>query len=319
MKKNVDKIMMGRDAVKAESVRGKVFAAVAWVAVSLAVMGMLGGCGEDAYVHWGGRYEGSLLAFVDDSLVLLKNSRGYEECHEIFMQSDECEAGGKNDGLFLVNYREKREPLWGDTIEGTINLIEGFYADSSALFFNAKEEFGFWKIGSKPRVVRKWKCASPCLCGSKKYGRPWIKGDVLLKMDQDECPYAVLDTATGVVSALEFKGGYAWLEGCDDIAFLKSKVVCLKRFDGAMGKISFVVENFSLDSINRDDFLGYTPLFYGEYVKIQVYKNGNLISKIGQNGFYKETFPETWFRYNNFIDSAGVSIFYASEDLIVTE
>ena len=82
----------------------------------------------------GGRYEGTLVAIIDDSLALLTNSRGYEDCHEVFMGSDICDKGGTNDGLYLVNYRKKRTPYWGDTIEGRMSFVEGFYNDSSAFF-----------------------------------------------------------------------------------------------------------------------------------------------------------------------------------------
>ena len=228
----------------------KMFKLFLTVTMVIACAGMWG-CGND-YTHVGNRYEGMITAVVDDSLALVRNSREYDECYETFMGNENCERSGINDGLFLVNYREKKTPLWGDTIDGDLSIVEGFFRDSSVLYSNAKNEFGFWKIGEKPRVVRKWKCESPCECNQAKYGRPWEKGNILLKMvQQNGCPYAVLDTATGVVKKLEFKGEFAWLDGCDDITYIDGDVVCLKRFDNAMGAVSLLNQKGVIDSLEN--------------------------------------------------------------------
>ena len=281
------------------------------------------GCGDSDYRQWGGRYEGTLVAIIDDSLALLANSRGYEDCHDVFMGSEECERGGTNDGLFLVNYRKQQSPYWGDTVDGEISLISGYYNDSTALFSNAKNEFGFWKIGGQPKVIRKWRCESPCRCDWQKYGRPWIDGNVLLKMEnQNECPYAVLYTATGAVKKLEFSGEYAWLEGCDDITYIDRATLCVKRLGDVMGSISILTLDGVVDSLENTkerDFLGYSPVLYGNFMITQVYKKGKLVTKIKKDGF-DVNYPETWLRDNSFIDSTGSTIsYYPSWDLIVTK
>lgn len=212
---------------------------IAALAMAFVCAGMFG-CGDDDYRRWGGRYEGSLVAIIDDSLALLTNSRGFEDCHDVFMGSEDCERGGTNDGLFLVNYMKKQTPYWGDTIKGEISFVTGFYSDSTVLYSNGKDEFGFWKIGETPRVVGKWRCESPCRCGGAKYGRPWQDGNILLKMvQQNECPYAVLDTATGDVKKLEFTGELAWLKGCDDVTYMAGDVVCLRQRGDRLCEIDF--------------------------------------------------------------------------------
>lgn len=289
------------------------------VAVAALMCAGMWGCGDDDYRRWGGRYEGSLVAIIDDSLALLTNSRGFEDCHEIFMGSDECNPGITNDGLFLVNYRKKRTPLWGDTLKEHISIVYGFWRDSSALFSNEEEKFGFWKIGEEPRVVGKWKCEAPCRCGSAKYGHPWKNGNILLKMvQQNECPYAVLDTATGDVKKLEFTGELAWLEGCDDVTYIDGGVACLKRLGEPTGAISLFNEGKTVDSLFNDEYMGNVPQFYGNYAAVHIYKKGNLIAKFSKIGFERD-YPETWLKYNSFIDSVGNSISYSSEDLIVTK
>ncbi len=289
------------------------------------------GCSDDDYRRWGGRYEGTLVAIIDDSLALLTNSRGYEDCHDVFMGSEECERRGTNDGLFLVNYRKQQSPYWGDTVDGEISLISGYYNDSSAFFSNTKNEFGFWKIGEKPRVVRKWNCETPCRCDWRKYGRPWIDGNVLLKMEnQNECPYAVLDTVSGIVKKLDFSGEYAWLEGCDDITYIDGDAVCLRQRGNEYCEINFEKNGIVIDSLMKPEWMmGYPPKIYGNVVKMKVksfdkndhaYDFGERLSLIEKNGFVFENYPETWLRDNSFIDSSGSTIsYYPSEDLIVTK
>lgn len=299
------------------------------LALMLACVGMWG-CGDSDYREWGGRYGGILVSIINDSLALLTNSRGYEDCHEVFMGSADCEHGGTNDGLFLVNYRKKQLPYWGDTTNGHLFLIDGFYRDSVALFSNDREEFGFWKIGGHPRVVKKWNCGAPCDCDDgmyqKKSARPWVDGKVLLKMEwKDECPYAILDTATGVVNKLDFIGEYAWLDGCDDITYIDGEVVCLKRLDDAMGAISLLTSAGVVDSFENTkerDFLGYPPVLYGDFMLVKAYRKDvlltRLVAKVGKSGF-DSSYPETRIEVNDFVDSTGVSIGYSSEDLIVTK
>ncbi|MCQ2062234.1 MAG: hypothetical protein MJY99_02730 [Fibrobacter sp.] len=287
------------------------------------------GCGNSDYVHWDKRLNGVLVALVDDSLALLTNYRKFEDCHEIFMGSDECDPGITNDGLFLVNYRKKRAPLWGDTLKEHVSIVYGFWRDSSALFSNEDEKFGFWKIGEEPRVVGKWKCEAPCRCGSAKYGHPWKNGNILLKMvQQDECPYAILDTATGAVKKLEFKGEYAWLEGCDDITYIDGDVVCLRQREGGLCELDFEIDGVAVDSIIKGDWMmGNPPYFIGNAVRMPVYtwdkedpahNYGDRIALINKNGFERD-YPETWLYSNTFTDSLGNSISYSLEDLIVTK
>ena len=291
------------------------------------------GCGDSDYREWGGRYGGILVSIINDSLALLTNSRGYEDCHEVFMGSADCERGGTNDGLFLVNYRKKQLPYWGDTTNGHLYLIDGFYRDSVVLFSNDREEFGFWKIGGQPRIVRKWNCEAPCDCDDgmyhRKSARPWIDGNVLIKMEwKEECPYAILDTATGIVQKLEFTGEYTWLKGCDDIMYIDGDVVCLRQRGDRLCEIDFEKKEGVVDSLIKSEWMLFDPpKFYGNAVKMKAssfdkndhaFDFGDRLALIGKNGFVFEGYPEIWMKYNSFVDSAGSSISYSSEDLVVT-
>lgn len=307
-----------------------------WIAVALVVACIcMWGCGlfdEDVTTSISERRgDGHLVAIIDDSLALMQNARAWHEHAESCDYWDNCDRGTMNQGLFLVNYREKKDPYWGDTIEGRISLVDGFYHDSSTMFSNGNDEFGFWKIGEKPRVVRKWNCQAPCECDQPKYGRPWMGGRALLKMRGD-CPYAILDTMTGNVSKLEFTGEYAWLEGCDDITYIDGEAVCLKALydekrygiyeygkDGLMDSLIWDDASWSIYTENVLEIRGNmftikhpTKMIDGKPNPL----NGTFIHYLKPLG--TPVLPVRM-EYNNFIDSMGISIGYSSEDLIVTK
>ena len=285
------------------------------------------GCGllddEERFVANKNRTNGYLVAIIDDSLAIMQNRRGWELWDDDCNPWEYCDKGTMNPGIFLVNYRKKQSPLWGDTVEGRISVVDGYFHDSSALFFNIDGEFGFWRIGEKPRVVRKWKWEDTCKWeGYALRASAWVDDKVLMK-GAFHCGFAILDTATGNVSNLEYTGDYAWLEGCDDISYIDGEIICLKRLAGAMGTISLLTSEGVVDSLENTkerDFLGYPPVLYGNFMLIETYKKGvilaRLVAKVGKSGF-DSNYPETRMEVHDFVDSTGVSIGYSSEDLIV--
>lgn len=309
---------------------------IAALAVALACVSMWG-CGlfdeEVNHVVDLERYNGIVFAIIDDSLALETNGRRWTDHTERCDYWENCDGGTINQGFFLVNYRKKQSPLWGDTIDGAISIVYGYYHDSSAMFSNANGEFGFWRIGEKPRAVRKWICEAPCECNREKYGRPWTEGNVLLKMvQQEDCPYAVLETTTGVVKKLEFTGDYAWLDGCDDITYIDGDVVCLKALydekrygiyeygkDGLMDSLIWDDASWSIYTENVLEIRGNmftikhpTKMIDGKPNPL----NGTFIHYLKPLG--TPVLPVRM-EYNNFVDSMGISIGYSSEDLIVTK
>ena len=174
------------------------------------------------------RHSGLVVAILDDSLALETNGRGWTDHTESCDKWENCDGGTINQGLFLVNYRKKQQPLWGDTIDGVITIIWGLAADSTVLFYDKKGRFGFWKVGKRLDLRKKIRLDDGCAWYDPyTRAKPWIRGDVLLK-DMYPYSFAILDTATGVVDKLDFVGEYAWLDGCDDIAYVDGEIVCLK-------------------------------------------------------------------------------------------
>ncbi|MBO4712332.1 MAG: hypothetical protein J5615_00365 [Fibrobacter sp.] len=275
------------------------------------------------------RTGGTMVAILDDSLAILKNSRGWEEHAESCDYNETCDKGTMNHGIFLVNYRSKQLPYWGDTAKGIYHIMNGLAYDSTIFFYNDENKFGFWKIRESIDVRGEMKWSKDCNGGKNIQNvRPWEKGNVLLEGAQN-CPFAVLDTATGVVSKLEFIGEYAWLDGCDDITYIDGDVVCLRQRGDRLCEIDFEKKDGIVDSLIKGEWMLFDPPeFFGNAVKMKAssfdkndhaYDFGDRLALIEKNGFDFESYPETWLKYNSFVDSTGSSISYSSEDLIVTK
>lgn len=274
------------------------------------------------------RSGGMPIALLDDSLAIVYNSRGWEEHAESCNYYSSCDYGVMNQGVFLVNYREKRAPYWGDTTKGVLYIAKGLAYDSTVIFYKDDGCFGLWKVGENLDVRKKIKWNNGCAWKDfYTQARPWQNGNVLLK-DVYPCPYAVLDTATGAVKKLEFTGEYAWLEGCDDITYNDGGIVCLKQRDGGLCEMDLKRDGISVDSvIKREWMMGNSPYFMGNAARLPVYtwdkeapahNFGDRIVLLEKNGFEWD-YPETWLKSYDFIDSSGNSISYSSEDLIVTK
>ena len=275
------------------------------------------------------RSGGKVIAILDDSLAFVFSGRRWDEFSESCDYWNNCDYGFVNQGLFLVNYRKKQPPYWGDTINGILYTASGLVYDSTIFVYEYDEKFGFWKVGKSPDFRKKLKWSDDCVGSENIEGvRPWEKGKILLKMEWlKDCPYAVLDTATGNVKKLEFSGEYAWLEGCDDIAYIDGDVVCLRQRGDRLCEIDFEKGGIVIDSLVKSEWMLFEPpVIYGNGVVMEsrsfdkndhAYDFGDRVILLEKNGFKRE-YPETWLRYHDFIDSMGNSISYSSEDLIVT-
>ena len=307
------------------------------LALALASVSMWG-CTDDSF-EWGKRSDPRIVSLVDDSLVLLYNCRSYSVCHEGVgpLGYDECNGGCENYGLFLANYRKKQSIYWGDTSNLVIAFMSGFYRDSTVIFLKDDySEFGFWKIGEKPKSTKKMKWNSPCN-GYDGYNftrfRPWINGNVLL-IGAKGCNYAVLDTSTGNVNELLAEEDFAWLKDCEDVVYLDGALAGLKKLNFGDEKVWLVIDGMLMDSLNLKKNEAYVGDYFEGAVKwngtiAQVYLNSmdtrsNLFSNpkfylkgLSVNKNSDNQFPEIWMNVSAFADSSGKEVLYNAEDLYV--
>jgi len=311
--------------------------------LSFALAALLAGCGDGAHTEWGGRGSGSLVTIVNDSLALVQNNRGWERCEEHFMSYSDCTEGGDNTGLFLVNYRRKEPPLWGDTLDYFVRAYGGYYSDSSILVTDDDGRYGFWRIGERPSGLRKWRwtgSCSPRLHGTMR-ARPWKDGGVIIFGEEiplggDSCQYAVLDTSTGEVEQKRFSGDDAWLSGCDDISYFNGKVACLQPIfaDDYYGVRLFA------DGLQRDSLVWtlscwniqttvtgwYSTIFWINHPIYLFDRTSNPLSgvmlyKLDTSAWKLDTLnSRVWINgaYEFIQDDSSVVDYYDSEDLTVT-
>lgn len=306
------------------------------LALALASVSMWG-CTDDSF-EWGKRSDPRIVSLVDDSLVLLYNCRLYSVCHEGVgpLGYDECNGGCENYGLFLANYRKKQSIYWGDTSNLVIAFMSGFYRDSTVIFLKDDySEFGFWKIGEKPKSTKKMKWNSPCN-GYDGYNftrfRPWINGNVLL-IGAKGCNYAVLDTSTGNVNELSADGEYVWLKDCVDATYLDGNEICLKAmyednrygvrfYENGNKTDSLVWENAKWSIVSEDNVkIAGGKLFLLDHPTRLLNGESNPLNGWSLNIISPLSPVTPMMRmdkiYSSFIDSMGTEINYDAEDLYV--
>ena len=150
-----------------------------------------------------------------------------------------------------MNYQSKSLPIWGDTLNYSLSFVEGYYQDSMVMVYNDKNQFGFWKIGGKPELHKTWHFTSPCRIGlySSLKARPWRNGGVLV-LGLENCPYALLDTASGMVVQKEFMDDDLGLNICSDVTHLNESIVCLQPIvDDLRYGVYLKVNNILRDSL----------------------------------------------------------------------
>lgn len=223
------------------------------IVVALAAFACVGmwGCGETSYTEFKGCRGGYLVAFVDDSLALLRTLDVYDVCEKIggFSSSEKCDVEYANTGLHLVNYKKQKSVLWTQTLDYYVNIKDGFYRDSSVFLYDYdNDKYGFWKIGKKVELGKKTKWNSPCSgVGGAKF-RPWKNGNVLL-VGADGCEYSVLDTLDGNISELKDEK-LSWMKECDDVSYVDGSVLCLKAvYAGEKYGVMLDVDGFTRDSL----------------------------------------------------------------------
>ncbi|HSQ41992.1 MAG TPA: hypothetical protein VLM37_06915, partial [Fibrobacteraceae bacterium] len=204
------------------------------ITILLSLTLLLGGCTTTSTEWDEGRTAGGIFGIVNDSLALQISKRCYTTTTERLLSTDD-EYECSHSGLYLVNYRTKQSPLWGDTLDDGFGFM-GQLTDSIVYGGGVETKISFWSIGQKPvhADIGTWSgSCSPRLYADRV--RPWKGGKFLIlgttiPDSGDSCQYGVLDTSTGVVTQSRFSDTDAWMAGCEDISYFDGKAVCLRAF-----------------------------------------------------------------------------------------
>src|SRR5574344_507599 len=315
----------------------KGLAGVIFVAVLL-----LSGCDNTTTTVSGWDRSGGVVTIVDDSLALVNYARGEDTCEENEWSGlEDCESSFLSSGLFLVNYRNKQTPLWGDTLDYYLSFYGNYFSDSSVMTLDASgRKFGFWRIGGVPSGLKSWTwtgTCSPKLQGTKR-ARPWKDGDVLIlgewiPQGGDSCQYAVLDTSTGIVSQGRFSDDDSWLAKCDDINYFNGKVACLRKDTSFACAVDLIVDDVSADTLVMDScgFVEDHPSqWMGNFVRFDIFtadaaspaylNQADRLYKVDVSSMtFDRIYPELWLNgVYKFIQEDGSMVQYYPEDLAGT-
>jgi len=183
---------------------------------------------REAIFKWGEWRIPIWISIVDDSLALISTYKTYSKEWNVCGFFDGCTTNHKianyRIGLFLVNYREKQKPVWGDTLECNFIIIEEYFKDSSVLVFDRSDnKFGFWKIGTKAKDVKLVEFANNSgksvlgynYEGSIYKARPFTNGNVAFFGGNVAFKNSLLlETKNRQLKPFEFSGEYEWLSKC---------------------------------------------------------------------------------------------------------
>ncbi|WP_173378320.1 hypothetical protein [Fibrobacter succinogenes] len=238
---------------------------------ALACVGMWG-CGDlkkDGPVEWDKeRTIGKVIGFIDDSLVIVSDWRGWNQEKGTFVHDGGMASGIGHQGLRVYNYRVQEDgPRWADTLDNEntndFTYLVGQLSDSVIWGGNGKESFSFWKLGQNPVVMNMAVSKDGCNTIFKQEKmRTWLNGKILLKgplgAGGDSCQYAVLDTIAKTLTYKRLDDKLKWIEKCEDVRALGDDVACL-----AFDKINLAV--FVLLNDEMSDSLSNSELELSKY------------------------------------------------------
>lgn len=246
----------------------------AFAAVAFACTCMWG-CGDlkkDGPLEW--EYErttGKVIGFIDDSLVIVSDWRGWCQEKSSFIHDGGEASGIGHQGLRVYNYRVQEDgPRWTDTLDNEntndFTYLVGQLSDSVIWGGNGKESFSFWKLGQKPVVMNMAVSKDGCNATFKQEKmRVWLNGTILLNgplgAAGDSCQYAVLDTIAKTLTYKRLSDDLEWIEKCDDVRAWGDDVYCLD-YNASLAGIYLKSNNKIKDSILVENQVWYSGVFF---------------------------------------------------------
>lgn len=220
-------------------------------ATALLACACMWGCSEDR-VRWNEGFSGAeIVGFVDDSLVMVGSYQLRTESHEGIFEPywDVIESG--HERLCVYNYRvQENGPRWCDTL-GEYNMTNAFrgqMTDSIVWGGDMPNSIRLWKIGETQHQIKLKKITEGC---AGEFGiasvKQWLGGNFIARGDRslnagdNNCQYAILDTAAETLTFKQLDDDLEWIKECNDVRAWGDDVYCV-ILDGE-GEKSIVLKN----------------------------------------------------------------------------
>ena len=192
-----------------------------------------------------------VVGFVDDSLVIIGDSRCWLEIRDSWIMASEESSGCGRERLCVYNYRVQEDgPRWCDSLSSKkmTGIFAGQMTDSVIWGGEVSKSVQLWKIGERPHEIKLTKESDGCSVEFRISSlKPWLDGTFIgrsgesLAANGDTCNYAVLDTVAGTLTYKRLDKDLGWIKKCDDVRAWGEDVYCVILDDE--GENSLVLKN----------------------------------------------------------------------------
>lgn len=244
---------------------------------TLACVGMWG-CGDQVEFKWSdSRGTPSIAGFIDDSLVVAYDCRGWLETTETWNGGYSDDESCGHDRLLVYNYRVQEDgPRWTDSLTNKRGGYHWYQLTDSVFWRWEGKNILLWKIGETAHEMKISRKNEGCSHSSKiERMHQWLDGTFIVlggsfSAGEDSCQYAVLDTVARTLTFKRLDKNLEWIHMCDDVRAWGKDVYCLK-FDKEERTSSLFV-NDSLGDVLENDYFwtaGAVLQFQGHILLLQ--------------------------------------------------
>lgn len=200
------------------------------------------GCSDNVDFDWSDyRSDRNIAAFIDDSFVVVTDTRRWIETTEKWNGAYKDKDGCGNDRMCIYNYRVQEDgPRWCDSTTSESGSYKWFQLTDSVIWAGSPWDgagsfIKLWKIGEKDPIkhelrTKKIGCTKTFMPNSYK---PWLDGTFIGKNEEsfktggDTCQYVVLDTIANTITYKRLDENIDWIQKCDDVRAWGDDVYCL--------------------------------------------------------------------------------------------
>ena len=219
----------------------------ALLALACACVGMWG-CSDRVEFKWVGRGNMSIAGFIDDSLVVAYDCRGWLETTETWNGGYSEDESCGHDRLLVFNYRVQEDgPRWTDSLTNKSGGYRWYQLTDSIFWRWDGYNILLWKLGETAHEMKLSRKNEGCLLEFEiNRMHQWLNDGFIvlggrLSAEEDSCQYAVLDTIAGTLTFKRLSDDLEWITECDDVRAWDDDVYCVILDDE--GEISFVLKN----------------------------------------------------------------------------
>ena len=286
---------------------------VALLACAVAMCCGMWGCSDRVEFKWSdGRGTPLIAGFVDDSLVVAYDCRGWLETTETWNGAYSEDVSCGHDRLLVYNYRVQEDgPRWTDSLTNERGGYRWYQLTDSIFWRWEGDDILLWKLGEKAHEIKisrkNEECSEPFKVDRM---HQWLDGKFIalgnnLSAEGDSCQYAVLDTVEKTLTYKRLDRDLMWIQKCNDVRAVKNKVYCLQTVIHTDQIGHLIVDNVDQGKLEINAAIG--P-FWGNMLEL-----GNNLCKLSNDGSL-ECLQVRWLggkdvKDAEFIDEEGKSVF----------